>query len=156
MYIILSKNREKEHNSANIYISDTSIISVQEGDLITVRVPKNNSCKIGISFMNTATTGTDVVSNVSVTEFSAIAPSGSYKAIVWMRKTDIVQSDFERIHIYKNNSIAELKNDLAKLFSSNITGIKLNGSTLEVSFNNGTSVGKVSFEGIAEEETIIS
>lgn len=49
-----------------------------------------------------------------------------------------------------------IKNDLAKLFSSNITGIKLNGSTLEVSFNNGTSVGKVSFEGIVEEETIIS
>ena len=55
-----------------------------------------------------------------------------------------------------NEAVAQIKNDLAKLFSSNITGIKLNGSTLEVSFNNGTSVGKVSFEGIMEEETILS
>lgn len=55
--------------------------------------------------------------------------------------------------------VAEIKNDLVSLknlFSSNITGIKLNGTTLEVSFNNGTSKGKVTFDGIAEEETIIS
>lgn len=55
--------------------------------------------------------------------------------------------------------VAELKNDLVSLknlFSSNITGIKLNGTTLEVSFNNGTSKGIVTFDGIAEEETIIS
>lgn len=58
--------------------------------------------------------------------------------------------------VYVNNAINELKNDLDNLFSSNITGIKLNGSTLEVSFNNGTSKGKVTFDGIAEEETIIS
>lgn len=57
------------------------------------------------------------------------------------------------------HDVAELKNDLVSLknlFSSNITGIKLNGTTLEVSFNNGTSKGIVTFDGIVEEETIIS
>lgn len=60
------------------------------------------------------------------------------------------------ITIDGNEAVTQIKNDLTTLFSSNITSIKLNGSTLEVIFNNGTSVGKVSFEGIVEEETIIS
>ena len=83
-----------------------------------------------------------------------VAPTNATHFRVNIRSNNAISKSSARVYV--NNSIDELKNDLAKLFSSNITGIKLNGSTLEVSFNNGTSVGKVSFEGIAEEETIIS
>ena len=104
------------------------------------------------TFLSSIKSAIGNIYNLSVT-----APTNAEKFKIWYSDYDTLPSDYHlQSTVYVNNAIEEIKNDLATLFSSNITGIKLNGSTLEVSFNNGTSVGKVSFEGIVEEETILS
>lgn len=100
------------------------------------------------------------LTNIDVSNGKVTSPNNAYSFYFVIGLTNSVSSlNVGDIRIYVDNAIDVLKNDLVSLknlFSSNITGIKLNGTTLEVSFNNGTSKGKVTFDGIAEEETIIS
>lgn len=141
------------HVDSNIGIYSNSY-PCSNGDLVTIK--KESASEIGIAWFY-GSTFLSYEYAIAIEEFKKNAPTNANSFRVQILNSDgITPSTAGHIGVYINNAIDELKNDLAKLFSSNITGIKLNGSTLEVSFNNGTSVGKVSFEGITEEETIIS